>query len=58
MESVFKNGNFILFHFCIIDNLVYMLTTFSPLADSYDRGIVEKEQRPIGSSLALHELPR
>ena len=43
MESVFKNGNFIFFHFCIIDNLVYMLTTFSPLADSYDRGIVEKE---------------
>ena len=28
---------FILFHLCIIDNLVYMLTTFSLLADSYDR---------------------
>ena len=58
MESVFKNGNFILFHFCIIDNLVHMLTKFSPFADSYDRGIVEKERRTIGSLIALHELPR
>ena len=34
-----------------------MLTTFSLLADSYDRVIGEIERRPTGSPLVLHQRP-
>ena len=53
----FQNRNFILFHSCIIDNLVYILTLFGLFADSYDCGIGEIEPRLIGSPPVLPQRP-